>query len=215
MTPYIRLTEVPATPTAESGAEFRAALPENAPPGRLSNDHVTDSSGNPEIRVPEKVESADGLRAQGEDKEEKDANKGEETRNRRPEAENEDRSRREVGGTNAQARSATERNSEKQEFCHVPGGTWLNQGKIWEEKKRQGEDKEEKDANKGEETRNRRPEAENEDRSRREVGGTNAQAQSATERNSEKQEFCHVPGGTGLNQFSGTGDAEVEAFVSS
>ncbi|KAJ1135815.1 hypothetical protein NDU88_002245 [Pleurodeles waltl] len=122
-----RLTEVPATPTAESGTEFRSALPDNAPPGRLSNDHVTNSSGNPEIRVPERVERDDGLGAREKDEEGNDADREEKTRSIRPETVNEDRSRREARRTNAQARSATERDSERREFRHIPGGTWLDQ----------------------------------------------------------------------------------------
>ncbi|KAJ1102836.1 hypothetical protein NDU88_000277 [Pleurodeles waltl] len=121
-----RLAEVPATPTAESGTESRSALLDNAPPGRLSNDHAANIIGNPDIRVPEMVERDDGLTVRGEE-EGKDADRDVKTRSVRPEAVKEDGNTREARRTSAQAQSATKRKSEGREFHHVPGGTWLNQ----------------------------------------------------------------------------------------
>ncbi|KAJ1150559.1 hypothetical protein NDU88_003349 [Pleurodeles waltl] len=63
------------------------------------------------------------------------------------------------------------------------------------------EEEEGKDANREVKTRSVRPEAVKEDQSTREARRTSAQAQSATERESEGREFRHVPGGTWLNQM--------------
>ncbi|KAJ1152588.1 hypothetical protein NDU88_005363 [Pleurodeles waltl] len=90
-----RLVEVPATPTAESGTESRSALLDNAPPGRLSNDHAANITGNPDIRAPEMVEMDDGLAAP-EEEEGKDADRDVKARSVRPETVKEDRSTREA-----------------------------------------------------------------------------------------------------------------------
>ncbi|KAJ1139266.1 hypothetical protein NDU88_005641 [Pleurodeles waltl] len=120
------LADVPATITAESGTESRFALIDNTPPGRLSNEHGVNITGNPDIRVPEIVEIDDGLGARAEGKG-KDADRDTKARSERPEAVKINRNAREARRTDAQAQSATERESERREFRHVPGGTWLNQ----------------------------------------------------------------------------------------
>ncbi|KAJ1172689.1 hypothetical protein NDU88_004533 [Pleurodeles waltl] len=117
-----QLADVPATITAESGAESRSDFIDDAPPGRQSNENTVNLAGDPDIRVTEIVEIDDGL-----EEKEKNANRDEKTLSERPEAEKGKRNARGARRTSTQAQIATERESEGRAFRHVPGGTWLNQ----------------------------------------------------------------------------------------
>ncbi|KAJ1099623.1 hypothetical protein NDU88_004722 [Pleurodeles waltl] len=94
--------DVPATITAESVTESRSAFIDNALPGRLSNEHAVNLTGNPDIRVPEIVEIDDGLGARAEEKE-KDADRDVKTPSERPEAIKGKRNDREARRASAQA----------------------------------------------------------------------------------------------------------------
>ncbi|KAJ1081523.1 hypothetical protein NDU88_001705 [Pleurodeles waltl] len=95
-----RLADVPATITAESGTESRSVLIDNDPPGRLSNEHAVNITGNSDIRVPEIVEIDDRLGARAEGKG-KDADGDAKTRSERPEAVKGNRNAREARRTSA------------------------------------------------------------------------------------------------------------------
>ncbi|KAJ1126067.1 hypothetical protein NDU88_004480 [Pleurodeles waltl] len=107
----IRLTDIPATRTTESGTESRFSFPDDAPPGRPSNVDAGSLTGNPDIRFPETVDRKDRLHAREEDGE-KNADRDERTRSERPE----DTERRpDTGETlkeSAQGRIATKREPE-------------------------------------------------------------------------------------------------------
>ncbi|KAJ1217546.1 hypothetical protein NDU88_005140 [Pleurodeles waltl] len=100
---------------------------DDAPPGRHGNDDADKLPGNPDIRVPERVERENGLRAPGAERQE-NADRGERRRDERLE----DRGRRlntgEILEAKDQGRIETKRRPEGRGLRHVPVGTWLNKG---------------------------------------------------------------------------------------
>ncbi|KAJ1138548.1 hypothetical protein NDU88_004929 [Pleurodeles waltl] len=118
---------MPATGVTESGTVSRFSFMDDAPPGYHGNIDADKLPGNPDIRVPERVERENGLRARGAERQE-NADRGERRQGERPE----DRGRRlnigEILEAKDQGRIETKRRPEGRRLRHVPGGTWLNKG---------------------------------------------------------------------------------------
>ncbi|KAJ1155614.1 hypothetical protein NDU88_008343 [Pleurodeles waltl] len=123
-------TDVPATLKTELGTESRFSFPSDALSGRHDNTDAACLAGNPDIRIPEALKVDDGLRAvrvaaEGDAGVEKEKEKGGPEKSRRhPTTE-------ELRESAVQDLAETGEVSEGRELCHVPGGTWLDQGSSW------------------------------------------------------------------------------------
>ncbi|KAJ1217805.1 hypothetical protein NDU88_005393 [Pleurodeles waltl] len=90
------------------------------------NEDADTSTGNPDIRVPEGIESEDGLRAR-DAKRSEDADGGAERRSERPEDPEKRRQNEETQKTSDQGELDIRRGSEGREIRHVPGERPLTQ----------------------------------------------------------------------------------------
>ncbi|KAJ1217202.1 hypothetical protein NDU88_004797 [Pleurodeles waltl] len=95
---------------------------DDAPPGRHSNVDAGNLTGNPDIRVPERVERENGLRARGAERQE-NADRGERRRDGRPEDTRRRLNPGEALEASDQDRIETKRRPEGRGLSHVPGRT--------------------------------------------------------------------------------------------
>ncbi|KAJ1188641.1 hypothetical protein NDU88_005400 [Pleurodeles waltl] len=120
-----RLSDNPAPGIPESGTVFHSCCGDDASLRYHGNGEAGNRLGNPDIRVPDRTEKEDGLRARGAEEEENavgDERKGdEETKDLKSNGNSKDSLE-----TNGQPRAG--RRAEGRDLCHVPGGMWLTKG---------------------------------------------------------------------------------------
>ncbi|KAJ1151643.1 hypothetical protein NDU88_004423 [Pleurodeles waltl] len=117
-----RLSDNPASDTAESGTVFRSCCEDDASPRYQGNGDAGSRLGNPDIWVPEGTEKDDGLCARGAEKDQ-NADRNEKERNEETKDGNRKGNKEVILKINGQPCAG--RRAEGRELRHIPGGTWL------------------------------------------------------------------------------------------